>query len=242
MALRKAHLVLQGKGGVGKTFVASLLAQFYQEQGLPVTCLDTDPVNSSLSAITALQATHVNLLQGDRIDIDAMDELVERVITADSNFVIDSGAASFVPLSRYWIEHDIAGLIGNAGKRMVVHTLVTGGGAMLDTSKALLSVMEQFPPSVELVVWLNEYFGPVVTLGGQPFEQTRVFQENRHRIHALVRLERLNPDTFGRNLAEMLKRQLTFAEADQSTEFRIVARQRLRQVWRPIRDQLAQVA
>ena len=45
-----------------------------------------------------------------------------------------------------------------------------------------------------------------------------------------------------RNLAEMLKRQLTFAEADQSSEFRIVARQRLRQVWRPIKEQLAQVA
>ena len=240
--MRKAHLVLQGKGGVGKTFIASLLAQFYQEQGLSVTCLDTDPVNGSLSAITGLNATHVNLLQGDRIDIDAMDALVEQVITEDTNFVIDSGAASFVPLSRYWIEHDIAGLIGQTGKRMVVHTLVTGGPAMLDTSKALLSVLEQFPPEVELVVWLNEYFGPVVTLGGQDFEQTRVFQENQHRIHALVRLERLNPDTFGRNLAEMLKRQLTFAEADQSAEFRIVARQRLRQVWRPIKEQLAQVA
>jgi hypothetical protein len=136
----------------------------------------------------------------------------------------------------------IAGLIGQAGKPMVIHTLVTGGPAMLDTSKALLSVLEQFPPEVELVVWPNEYFGPVVTLGGQDFEQTRVFQENRDRIHALVRLERLNPDTFGRNLADMLKRQLTFAEADQSAEFRIVARQRLRQVWRPIKEQLAQVA
>jgi hypothetical protein len=40
----------------------------------------------------------------------------------------------------------------------------------------------------------------------------------------------------------MLSRQLTFAEVDQSAEFRIVARQRLRQVWRPIREQIARVA
>jgi hypothetical protein len=37
----------------------------------------------------------------------------------------------------------------------------------------------------------------------------------------------------------MLQRGLTFAEADQSSAFFVIAKQRLRQVWRPIRDQLA---
>ena len=39
----------------------------------------------------------------------------------------------------------------------------------------------------------------------------------------------------------MLQRGLTFAEADLSGEFFVIAKQRLRQVWRPIRDQLAPV-
>jgi hypothetical protein len=39
----------------------------------------------------------------------------------------------------------------------------------------------------------------------------------------------------------MLTRGLTFAEADQSSAFFVIAKQRLRQVWRPIRDQLAPV-
>src|ERR1700739_2386253 len=38
--MRKAHFVLQGKGGVGKTFVASLIAQYLTERGEPVACLD----------------------------------------------------------------------------------------------------------------------------------------------------------------------------------------------------------
>jgi hypothetical protein len=58
----------------------------------------------------------------------------------------------------------------------------------------------------------------------------------------VVRLEPPNPDTFGRNLRDMLARQMTFGEADQSPEFRIVARERLRQVWRAIRDQIALIA
>jgi hypothetical protein len=61
------------------------------------------------------------------------------------------------------------------------------------------------------------------------------------RILAIVRLARLHPGTFGANLADMLQRGLTFAEADQSGEFFVIAKQRLRQVWRPIRDQIAPV-
>ena len=242
VAPRKVHVVLQGKGGVGKTFVASLLAQYYLEQSAPLVCLDTDPVNGSFSAIQALAVRHVNLLASDRIDVDALDELVERVVSEDAHFVIDNGAASFVPLSRYLVEHGIAGLIADGGKRVVVHTILTGGPAMLDTAKALEAVIEQFPPSVELIVWLNEFFGPILTNAGEGFEQTPLYQRNRARITSLVRLERLNPDTFGRNLRDMLARHLTFGEADQSPEFRIVARQRLRQVWRPIRDQIALIA
>jgi hypothetical protein len=241
-ASHKVHFVLQSKGGVGKTFVASLLAQFYLEKGAPIVCLDTDPVNGSFSAIRALAAQHVNLLAGDRIDVDALDELVERVVTEDAHFVIDNGAASFVPLSRYLVEHDIAGLIADRGKRVVVHTILTGGSAMLDTAKALEAVIEQFPPSVDLVVWLNEYFGPIATDGGESFERTPLYERNRTRICGLVRLERLNPDTFGRNLRDMLAGQMTFSEADQSPALRIVARQRLRQVWRSIRDQIALIA
>jgi len=38
------HLVLQGKGGVGKSFVSSILAQYFRTKSAPVYCLDTDPV------------------------------------------------------------------------------------------------------------------------------------------------------------------------------------------------------
>ena len=239
---RKVHFVLQGKGGVGKTLAASLLAQFYRETGDPAVCLDTDPVNGSFSAIRALGASHLKLLHGDKIDTAALDDMMERILTEDAHFVADSGAASFLPLSRYLVEHAIADLIADGGKQAVIHTVLTGGPAMLDTAKALDAIAGQFPAPARIVVWLNEYFGPVVTQAGEGFERTPLYQRRRDRIAGIVRLERLNPDTAGRDVAAMLGRQLTFAEADQSPDFRIVARQRLRQVWRPIRDQIARVA
>ena len=241
-ASRKAHFVLQGKGGVGKTFVASLLGQYYQERGLPFACLDADPVNASLSELKALNARHVPLLNGDKLDVDQLDALIEQVLTEDRNFIIDAGAASFVPLSRYLLENSIANLIVENGKTMTVHTIVTGGPALIDTLKAVAAVIEQFPPSVELVTWLNEYFGRIADRTGKSFEDTPLYQQHRSRLTSLVRLPPLNPDTFGADLSRMLSKQMTFAEADASSEFRIVAKQRLRQIKRPIFEQLALLA
>ena len=42
-----AHLLMQGKGGVGKSFVASILYQYLKRRGLEVYGCDTDPVNNT---------------------------------------------------------------------------------------------------------------------------------------------------------------------------------------------------
>ncbi|MFA7431894.1 MAG: hypothetical protein WCZ23_17190 [Rhodospirillaceae bacterium] len=53
------NLTLQGKGGVGKSFVASLLAQYYQSRGGDLACYDTDPVNQSFGGYTAFGVERV---------------------------------------------------------------------------------------------------------------------------------------------------------------------------------------
>ena len=45
------HVSLQGKGGVGKSLIASVLAQYFITQGHRVQCIDTDPVNHTLSRL-----------------------------------------------------------------------------------------------------------------------------------------------------------------------------------------------
>jgi len=44
--------ILQGKGGVGKSFIAVLLIQYYKLKGYDVRALDTDPVNNTLAGYT----------------------------------------------------------------------------------------------------------------------------------------------------------------------------------------------
>ena len=97
--MRKVHAVMQGKGGVGKTYIASLIAQYLIEQGEPVVCLDTDMVNATFRDLKALKVEPVDLFKpnSDEIDVNAMDGMVERFVTEDTNFVVDNGATSFVP-------------------------------------------------------------------------------------------------------------------------------------------------
>ena len=235
--------MLAPKGGCGKTYVASLIAQALLERGEPVVCFDTDRENASLRDIPSLKAEPVSLFlpNSDEIDINAMDGMTERMLGEDTHFVLDNGATSFAPLSRYFVQDGIADAVAESGKKMVVHTIVAGGQELVQTGRGFDSVASQFPASADMVLWLNEHHGPVDGADGASFEQTPLYQKHKGRLLAIVRLARLHPGTFGANLAGMLQRGLTFAEADQSGEFFVIAKQRLRQVWRPIRDQLAPV-
>jgi hypothetical protein len=241
--MRKAHFVLQGKGGVGKTFVASLIAQYLIERGEPVACLDTDQVNGSFQDITALGVRPVKILKQDseEIDIAEMDGMVERILTEDSHFVIDNGATSFVPMSRYLVQDGVVEAIRGAGKQVVIHTIVAGGPELVHTGRGFHAVVRQFPPEVEIVLWLNEHHGEVRGADGKGFEDTPLYQEARHRLMCTVRLPRLNPHTFGANLTEMLARNMTFAEADSTGDFFAMAKQRLRQIKRPIFEQMSPI-
>jgi hypothetical protein len=53
------HFVLQGKGGVGKSYAAVLLAQYLRQRGLPVSCFDGDPLNQTLGGFASLEVSLV---------------------------------------------------------------------------------------------------------------------------------------------------------------------------------------
>jgi hypothetical protein len=209
---RKLHFVLQGKGGVGKTFVSLLLAQAIAGKGEPVICVDTDPVNASLSSLSTMDPERVSIFQGKKVDTKALDLFVERLLRDDAHFVVDNGAASFVPVSQYLLENDVVGMMVEDGRQPVIHTVITGGPAMLDTVKGLTSLLADFPPSVRLVIWLNEFFGPIVNAQGKPFEELPVYSDNRDRIFALVRLPMVSEEA-STDLRDMITRRLTFDQA-----------------------------
>ncbi len=209
---RLLHFVLQGKGGVGKTMVALLLSQCIADKGEPVACIDTDPVNSSFSSLSTLPADRVSIFNGNKVDTRALDVFTERLITEDANFVVDNGASSFVPISHYLLENDVWGMLVEEGRLPVVHVVITGGPGMLDTMKGLASILADFPPSVRIVVWVNEFFGPLMNASGKGFEELPVYLDNRERIFGIVRLPQFSEEATS-DLRDMLAKKITFADA-----------------------------
>lgn len=236
--MKNVHLTLQGKGGVGKSLVTSLVAQYHQDKGRETVNLDTDPVNSSFESYGALNVRHIDLLDAEqKLNTRNFDQLMEAVLTEDADFIVDNGASSFLPLSGYMVENEVPQLIAGAGKQLVIHTVVTGGQALRETLSGLARLAEQMPPEARIIVWLNEFFGDIEA-NGKRFEEMRAYTDNRDRISGLVTLNKLSSDTFAKDFAMMLDRKLTFAEATQSPDFGLMSKQRLGMVKKAIWQQL----
>lgn len=233
------HFVLQGKGGVGKSLVASLLQQHFTERNFDVRGIDTDPVNATFASYKAFNAQRLEIMQGDNIDPRAFDTLVEWVLDADKNtvFVVDNGAATFVPLCAYLFENDVIAFLQAQGCQITFHTVLTGGQALGDTTSGLSNLFEHFK-DVPVCVWINEYFGKPEK-NGKSFEQSNLFKNNQDQIHGLIRIGEVRKETFGADMDHMLRNKLSFDEALESPDFNVMAKQRLRMIWRDIDTQIS---
>ena len=232
------HLTLQGKGGVGKSLVASVLAQYFQEHGRDVQCIDTDPVNRTLAQYSALGADRLNLRdEHNRIDQRSFDTLMERFLTEDgATFVVDNGASTFLPLWHYLLENSALDYLRQQGRRVYVHTVITGGQALIDTLNGF-NELAQTTQERNIVVWVNEYFGRVEA-DGKKFSEMAAYRDNADKVCGAVIFTKRNQDTFGRDVEDMVSAKLTFQEAITTARGTIMAKQRLKLVQRDLFEQL----
>jgi hypothetical protein len=238
-ATNSVHFTLQGKGGVGKSLVSSLLAQYFGHVGAPVKCIDTDPVNQTFVNYKALNAQHLDLMEGSRIDERKIDQLMQRLLSEDGVFVVDNGASSFVPLSNYLIENDAIGLLRDSGREVYIHCVITGGQALLDTLTGFKALAEQ-TNTKNIIIWLNEYFGPIER-DGKSFYEMKAYTDNQEKVRGIVRIARRNMDTFGKDIEEMAAKKLTFAEVIERPDFPIMVKQRIKTVQKDIFGQLDEI-
>lgn len=221
------NFILQGKGGVGKSFIALNYAQYLQSKGKNPLCVDTDPVNNTLLGFGELKATRIEILKGDEINSRQFDVLVETAVNSNDDVIVDNGASSFVPLSTYLITNEIASILTEASHKVVIHTVVTGGQSLYDTLGGMNSLVSQFPASVPFVIWLNPFFGPIEA-DGKGFSEMKAYKDNKARISGIVQIPAFKAETFGKDIELMLKAKQTYAQAQNSKTANIVEKQRLK--------------
>ena len=60
--MNRVHFSLQGKGGIGKSLICRLLAEY--EPG--ISCFDADPVNTTLSFCKGIDCQRLTLIDAER--------------------------------------------------------------------------------------------------------------------------------------------------------------------------------
>lgn len=229
--MKSIHFILQGKGGVGKSVIASLLTQFFLEHNKECMCFDTDPINSSFSGYNALNARKIDIggREGKQIDSRKFDVLVEASMESFENMIVDNGASSFVAFSNYFILNNLPSVFVEQKRRVVIHTVVTGGQAFNDTVMGTNAIIKQYPVNCTFILWLNPFFGELVNSDGIPFLETAFFKANKEKIAGLITLPTLQGDIFGLDFEQMLKAQKTFNEVldPNNTQTNLMTRHRI---------------
>jgi len=235
--MNRVHLTLQGKGGVGKSIVTSLLAQHQLSKHRNVLCIDTDPVNRTLGTYARLGAIELPILEHGEVKKRGFDVLMEHILAHDGEVVVDAGASTFLPLSRYVLTQGVFELLGEAERQVMIHTVIAGDQALQTTLGAVHMLAQTFPAEAYLVAWLNAYFGPI-EIDGVGFEQMAIYHDIEPRLHGIVYLDKQDRELVEPVISEMLTAALTFEEAIASDRFRLMDKQRLKMVQRRVYEQL----
>lgn len=235
------HFILQGKGGIGKTLVSTIVAQYLkQDGGTPLRCYDTDQENATFLRYKALDVKHVEVMTDNRtIDPKRFDALMIDILEEEGNCVVDNGANTFSPLMAYLLENDCFDLLRDSGRKVYIHTIVGGGDTLHDTATGFMSTAKS--TDVPLVLWENEHFGKLASATGRQFTESQSYIDHSERVIGRVVLSQRNADTFGADIKKMNTARLTAEEVKGSERFNVMEKQRVKVVFKDLFAQLGQV-
>lgn len=234
------HFVLQGKGGVGKSFVATLLAEFLRTKVPALRCFDTDPVNPTFSRYSEFSPQRVPLFEKGQINVRAFDGMLGEVAEAGVSAVIDNGATTFIPLMNYVHRSRAFEALAEMKKSVVVHTIVAGGGALSETVDSFTQIMTALPLETRAIVWINAFYGPV-SRNGVEFEDFPAYQRFQDRVGGIITLPEADGDLVTRDLQDLRTKGLSFQAAVNGADFFVMERSRLLKVWKDMSAQMESV-
>lgn len=241
--MNSVHLTMQGKGGVGKSLIAAFITQYFKSTGANVICADTDPVNATFAQYKSLDVAHVEIAKDGNVIQTKFDPLIQLIVETASDFVIDNGSATFLPLTKYLADNDIFEIMADHGKKVFIHTVLTGGQAKTDTYNGFSELLSKVGKYAKVVVWENEFWGPV-EYEGHSIRSTKLFKEAERagKISGIVNIaDQSRNDGRIEALQKMTSKHMTLADAKASGEFHFLEINRLEKIVKPIFSELALV-
>ena len=141
------HFVGGEKGGVGKSVLARLLAQYHIDKGLPFNAFDSDRSHGALLRFYG-DFSRPLVLE----DFDSADQLMEAALESERDILVDLAAQTSQPLHR-WIEQNDLLALAQEVQIPVVFWHVLDDGA--DAIALLDSLLERYGRAAAYVVVKN---------------------------------------------------------------------------------------
>ena len=148
----KIHLIGGEKGGVGKSMVSRLLAQYFIDQQIPFTGFDTDRSHGSLLRFYADYASPVLV---DRYE--ALDNVIEAAVESPGRRVlVDLAAQTHEPLVKWMDESGVLDMADLSGLALHYWHVMDSGRDSVDL---LTRLLDRFGQRVTYVLVRNQLRG-----------------------------------------------------------------------------------
>ncbi len=151
-ALAHVHLIGGEKGGVGKSLVSRLLAQYFIDHDVPFVGFDTD---RSHGALLRFYAGYASPALVDRYE--ALDAIIEASVDHPGRRVlVDLAAQTHEPLAKWMDESGVLDLAAESGVAMHYWHVMDSGKDSVDLLKKLL---DRFGQRLQYVLVKNQMRG-----------------------------------------------------------------------------------
>jgi hypothetical protein len=208
--MKRLDLILNGKGGVGKSFFAVNFIQFLKDKGTAHAAIDTDNENSTLKRFHP-EAHFLDLT--NRRELDSIFAAIEKTNLA----VVDCRAASTDLFLDYFAEIDLAAVLSVLGASL---TLVMPVNHEMDSVDQVQRVSDQLGKACGYVVVRNAAHSDSFALFDSAEVRARLKRELGGRELTMPRMQDW--------LVEALNREnVTVTAATKHSAFSLLDRQRL---------------
>lgn len=190
--MKRLILCPQDKGGIGKSFVATLLYDYFVEQGVPLKAFDLDHANSTFNRYVP---------EAEFIDTDVDDArlaVLDRIVHALNDAVVvlvDNRASGGEKVLHYLEETRLTELQEELGCRLVFVLIATDDK---DANSQIADLVDAYGKQVDWLVARNHRDSPQLTL----FDRSK----SRQRLRDLGAIECSVPA-----LAEVTRNRLQLA-------------------------------
>ena len=222
---KQLNLILNGKGGVGKSFLAVNFIQFLKDKSVQFIACDSDNENSTLKRFHP-ESEFINLAQPR--SLDEMFRSMERTDLA----VVDCRAASTDVFLQYFTAIDIPSVLRTLDARL---TLLMPVNHEADSLDQVQRVVEAMANQARFVIIRNQVHGEAFTLYDQSSVRVRLLKKLGAKEITMARMEDW--------LVEGLNRtNLTITAAAKHESFYLLDRQRLVTWQRRLYEQIESAA